>query len=79
MINNLRWIGALGAVYVACAAVGTAQAAAPDDRAEARGPGQQNRPAPATGAVARRAERAERGTHPGAAATTAGSRGTTRR
>ena len=39
MINNLRWIGALGAVYVACAAVGTAQAAAPDDRAEARGPG----------------------------------------
>jgi hypothetical protein len=29
MINNLRWIGALGAVYVACAAVGTAQAAAP--------------------------------------------------
>ena len=38
MINNLRWIGALGAVYVACAAVGTAQAA-PDDRAEARGPG----------------------------------------
>jgi len=25
MINNLRWIGALGAVYVACAAVGTAQ------------------------------------------------------
>ena len=39
MINNLRWIGVLGAVYVACAAVGTAQAAAPDDRAEARGPG----------------------------------------
>ena len=39
MINNLRWIGALGAVYVACAAVGTAQAAAPDDSAEARGPG----------------------------------------
>ena len=39
MINNLRWIGALGAVYVACAAVGTAQAAGPDDRAEARGPG----------------------------------------
>ena len=38
MINNLRWIGALGAVYVACAAVGTAQAS-PDDRAEARGPG----------------------------------------
>ena len=38
MINNLRWIGALGAVYVAFAAVGTAQAA-PDDRAEARGPG----------------------------------------
>ena len=27
MINNLRSIGALGAVYVACAAVGTAQAA----------------------------------------------------
>jgi hypothetical protein len=39
MINNLRWIGALGSVYVACAAVGTAQAAGPDDRAEARGPG----------------------------------------
>ena len=39
MINNLRNIGALGAVYVACAAVGTAQAAGPDDRAEARGPG----------------------------------------
>jgi hypothetical protein len=39
MINNLRSIGALGAVYVACAAVGTAQAAGPDDRAEARGPG----------------------------------------
>jgi len=39
MINNLRWIGVLGAVYVACAAVGTAQAAAPDDRAEGRGPG----------------------------------------
>ncbi len=39
MINNLRWIGVLGAVYVACAAVGTAQAAGPDDRAEARGPG----------------------------------------
>ena len=39
MINNLRWVGVLGAVYVACAAVGTAQAAAPDDRAEARGPG----------------------------------------
>ena len=39
MINNLRWIGVLGAVYVACAAVGTAQAAAPDDRPEARGPG----------------------------------------
>ena len=39
MINNLRWIGVLGAAYVACAAVGTAQAAAPDDRAEARGPG----------------------------------------
>ena len=39
MINNLRYIGALGAVYVACAAVGTAQAAGPDDRAEARGPG----------------------------------------
>jgi hypothetical protein len=39
MINNLRWISALGAVYVACAAVGTAQAAGPDDRAEARGPG----------------------------------------
>jgi hypothetical protein len=38
MINNLRWIGALGAIYVACAAVGTAQAS-PDDRAEARGPG----------------------------------------
>lgn len=39
MINNLRWIGVLGAVYVACAAVGPAQAAGPDDRAEARGPG----------------------------------------
>ena len=39
MINNLRWVGVLGAVYVACAAVGTDQAAAPDDRAEARGPG----------------------------------------
>ena len=39
MINNLRSIGALGAVYVAVAAVGTAQAAGPDDRAEARGPG----------------------------------------
>jgi len=38
MINNLRWIGALGAVYVAFAAVGTAQAS-PDDRAEPRGPG----------------------------------------
>jgi hypothetical protein len=38
MINNLRWIGVLGAFYVACAAVGTAQAA-PDDRAEAHGPG----------------------------------------
>ena len=38
MINNLRWIGALGAVYVACAAVGTAHAA-PDDRAVSRGPG----------------------------------------
>src|SRR4029079_553443 len=38
MINNLRWIGALGAACVAFAAVGTAQAA-PDDRAEARGPG----------------------------------------
>ena len=34
MINNLRNIGALGAVYVACAAVGTAQAAGPGDRAE---------------------------------------------
>ena len=34
MINNLRCIGALGAVYVACAAVGTAQAAGPDDRAD---------------------------------------------
>ena len=34
MINNLRSIGALGAVYVACAAVGTAQAAGPADRAE---------------------------------------------
>ena len=34
MINNLRNIGALGAVYVACAAVGTAQAAGPADRAE---------------------------------------------
>ena len=39
MINNLRSIGVLGAVYVACATVGTAQAAGPDDRAEARGPG----------------------------------------
>ena len=39
MINNLRSIGVLGSVYVACAAVGTAQAAGPDDRAEARGPG----------------------------------------
>ena len=39
MINNLRWIGVLGAVYVACTAVGAAQAAGPDDRAEARGPG----------------------------------------
>lgn len=39
MINNLRWIGVLGAVYVASAAVGTAQAAGPDDRADARGPG----------------------------------------
>ena len=39
MINNLRSIGAVGAVYVAVAAVGTAQAAGPDDRAEARGPG----------------------------------------
>ena len=39
MINNLRWIGVLGAVYVACAAVGTAQASGPDDRADARGPG----------------------------------------
>jgi hypothetical protein len=39
MINNLRSVGALGAVYVAVAAVGTAQAAGPDDRAEARGPG----------------------------------------
>ena len=38
MINNVRWLGALGAVYVACAAVGTAQAS-PDDRAVARGPG----------------------------------------
>lgn len=38
MINNLRWIGALGAVYVAYAAVGTAQAS-PDDSAGARGPG----------------------------------------
>ena len=25
MINNLRWIGVLGAFYVACAAVGTAR------------------------------------------------------
>ncbi len=39
MINNLRSIGVLGAAYVAFAAVGTAQAAGPDDRAEARGPG----------------------------------------
>ena len=39
MINNLRSIGVLGAVYVACATVGTAQAAGPDDRADARGPG----------------------------------------
>jgi hypothetical protein len=39
MINNLRWIGVLGAVYVACAAVGTAQASGPDDGAGARGPG----------------------------------------
>jgi len=48
MINNLRWIGALGAVYVAFAAVGTAQAA-PDDRAEARGPGAIEAEAPVTG------------------------------
>jgi hypothetical protein len=48
MINNLRWIGALGAVYVACAAVGTAQAAGPDDRAEARGPGAIGREAAVT-------------------------------
>jgi len=47
MINNLRWIGALGAACVAFAAVGTAQAA-PDDRAEARGPGATSAaPAPA--------------------------------
>ena len=32
MINNLRWIGLLGASYVAWAAVGTAQAAGPDWR-----------------------------------------------
>ena len=32
MINNLRWIGFLGASYVAWAAVGTAQAAGPDWR-----------------------------------------------
>ena len=48
MINNLRWIGALGAVYVAFAAVGTAQAA-PDDRAEARGPGAIEAEAPVPG------------------------------
>ena len=29
MINNLRWVGVLGAVYVACAAVGIAHAAGP--------------------------------------------------
>ena len=48
MINNLRWIGALGAAYVAFAAVGTAEAA-PDDRAEARGPGAIEAEAPVTG------------------------------
>jgi hypothetical protein len=51
MINNLRWIGALGAVYVACAAVGTAQAS-PDDRAEARGPGAIGAEAAVTGNTA---------------------------
>jgi hypothetical protein len=30
MINNLRYIGVLGAVYVACTAAATAQAADPD-------------------------------------------------
>ena len=51
MINNLRWIGALGAVYVACAAVGTAPAS-PDDRAEARGPGAIGAQAAVTGNTA---------------------------
>ncbi len=51
MINNLRWIGALGAVYVAFAAVGAAQAA-PDDRAEARGPGAIEAEAPVPGDTA---------------------------
>jgi hypothetical protein len=51
MINNLRWIGVLGAVYVACAAVGTAQASSPDDRAQPRGPGAIEADAVVTGAT----------------------------
>ena len=39
MINNLRWLSALGAVYVAGASVGVAHAAGPDDRPGPHGPG----------------------------------------
>jgi hypothetical protein len=51
MINNLRWIGVLGAFYVACAAVGTAQASGPDDGAGTRGPGAIEAAATATGTM----------------------------